>query len=242
MVLLAVWSHGYSLNLLQWMSDPFTQVNWSPRLPGLEISHIQSLVYKMHSVCAAVTLTNELDPLPVTLLLCRLEVGVLPGIWTPARVFTSHNELKQLAGVRFILGVGKNPVYFCDRGLILSPHTCICSCSPTVKVCVCFRDVQLEILTVDILAADVTDDSVAGCFVNLSVLDRINGRYILFFCHWWRAWSVLLDVFPGFYSTFWAQMFPLISCGFTAAVTSWSHHNVYFKSFNSLFYRHESIL
>lgn len=34
----------------------------------------------------------------------------------PAGVFTSHNEVKQLAGVRFILGVGKNPFYFCDRG------------------------------------------------------------------------------------------------------------------------------
>lgn len=56
-------------------------------------------------------------------------------------VFTSHNEPKQLARVRFILGVGKNPVNVFGRGLILSLHTCVCSCSFMFKVSICFRDV-----------------------------------------------------------------------------------------------------
>lgn len=101
----------------------------------------------------------------------------------PARALTNHNEPKQLAGVRFILGVGKNPV--CDRGLILSQHTCICWCSFTFESMLLLQgwSSQLIFFFSFFFTATVIDDSVFGWFVNqpLYMFDRNYQRYILFF-------------------------------------------------------------
>lgn len=49
-----------------------------------------------------------------------LEAGVLPSNTCAS---TSSGGVTQLAGVRFILGVGKNPVYFSDRGPDPAAHS-----------------------------------------------------------------------------------------------------------------------
>lgn len=51
--------------------------------------------------------------------LAGLGAGVLPSDTCAS---TSSSGVTQLAGVRFILGVGKNPVYFSDRGPDPAPH------------------------------------------------------------------------------------------------------------------------
>lgn len=62
------------------------------------------------------------------LLLLHPAAGGGGGGWEsvsfPSHVFTSHHEAKQSADVRFILGVGKNPVELCDRGLIPPERLC----------------------------------------------------------------------------------------------------------------------